>query len=84
MAKSSEIPRLKVGNRVVYAFATGLRVGANGRVEHAATAVEPFSKSDRRKIRKWLDSIGRRDLAMASVPPREQAESEDPTTVDAD
>lgn len=54
--------------RKVYVQAKGLKISSGGKVLPPAMVVGGLSKGDRRRIRKALDRMGRRDLCRQTLP----------------
>lgn len=53
--------------QTVYLMAKGVRVGTRGRVSPPSKIAQPMTKGERRKLRKALDRLGRRDLSRESL-----------------
>lgn len=52
----------------VYVQAKGLKVKSGGKVHPPAMVVGALSKGDRRRVRRALDRLGRRDLTRQTLP----------------
>jgi hypothetical protein len=67
--KVSKVESIALGTgKKLYMEKDGLRVTTRGRTKAPVEVLQAMPKGERRRVRKWMVGLGRRDLALASIP----------------